>query len=173
MADRESKREQVLRWLGISVGGTLLPFGILELAFLLHDDRWPSLVAMLGQGTLFIPASIVCVEVMWIWRQMGGWGQKFWFPMILSLCSVAALAGVVCFGLTVAFDLPSGLHVKVPQATVRVLTNQGSNRAQIVTFLSLDQFLGAFSLGTIGVVMLMIGKAPKASKGEKAGTANE
>jgi hypothetical protein len=146
------------RWLGISVGGTVLPFGILAVVFVLAAGHSPSWDNILGRGELFIPALIMNVETIWIWKGVSGWGRSVWYPLIWILCGLSGLFGVVCFAVTATLQ-------EIPASRVRVTPAALSQLSHDVVIFSLGEFLLALVLGTFGVVMRML-SSREASTGE-------
>jgi hypothetical protein len=159
VADEGGKhKEELWRWLGISVGGTLLPFGIFALVFGLVNDHSPSLNDVLGHGELFIPALIMNVETMWIWKDVTGWGRSVWYPLIVIACGIAALAGIVCFAVTSSLQAMSNSNTDAASAALASLSHT-------VPVFSISEFFLAFVLGTVGVVARML-KREEAATGE-------
>jgi hypothetical protein len=134
---------------GITVGGTVLPFAILFLSYRLAAGRLPVLEAGLGRGELFIPSSIMSVEAIWIFRYVTLSGRSIWYPVIIGTCGLASLGGAICFGITAALQSAPRDHVSVTPLELRQLT-------KIVTVLSGGEFLMALLIGTIGVVLFML-----------------
>jgi hypothetical protein len=153
-----AQREQLWRWLGISVGGTLLPFGILAVVFVLAAGHSPSWGNILGRGELFIPALIMNVETIWIWKGVTGWGRSVWYPLLWVLCGAAGFFGAVCFAVAATLQQVPASRVKVTPAALHQLSHN-------VVIFSLSEFLLALVLGTFGVVMRMLGDK-EASTGE-------
>jgi hypothetical protein len=144
-------QEELWRWLGISVGGTVLPFGILALVFLLVVGHAPSWNDVLGHGELFIPGLIMNVETVWIWSGVNVRGRSLWFPLILILCGIAALAGVACFAVTSALQ-------EMPPASVNVTSATMSDLSHSVPIFSASEFFLALVVGTIGIIARMLSK---------------
>ena len=155
-----TRQEELWRWLGISVGGTVLPFGVLALTVQLVTGHGPPLTDVFGRGELFIPASIMNVEAMWTWSHLTGKGRALWRPTVLTMCGTAALAGAVCFGVTAALKETPGAQITVSSAALTQLTNN------VVKF-SLGEFAEAFVLGTLGVVMLMLSRGQEEAAGSE------
>jgi hypothetical protein len=137
------------RWIGIAVGGTVVPFGILALVFLLVTSHWPTWNELLGHGELFIPVSIMNVEVVWVWSHLTGWGRSVWYPLIVILGGTAAAAGAICFGITSALQRAPITQVRVTPHALRELSHN-------VAVFSLSGFGLALFLGTLGITMLML-----------------
>jgi hypothetical protein len=142
--------EQPWRWLGLTVGGTVLPFAIFALAYVLAAGYVPSPVAILGSGELFIPASIMNVEAMWIFRQTSS-------PLrlvVFATCGFAALSGAICFGITAALEIAPSNRIHITKFALQQLS-------QTVTLLSGGEFLMAFVIGTMGVALHILTKKAK------------
>jgi len=148
-ATDDSRKEVLWRWLGLTVGGTVLPFAILYLSYHLASAGYPSFTAALGGGELFIPASIMNAEAVWICKVYALPGKAVWYPSIIATCGLAALGGAICFGVTAALEEAPPGSVKVTQATLHEL-------ARSVAILSASEFLMALLVGTIGVTLFMV-----------------
>lgn len=135
--------------LGLTVGGTVLPFAIFGLAYRLTAGHNPSLQAVLGRGELFIPSSIMNVETIWILSYVTLPGRSAWFPIMFATCGLAALGGAICFGVTAALDSAPPNRIHVTPAALQQL-------AKTVTVWSAGEFLLALVVGTIGVVLFML-----------------
>jgi hypothetical protein len=144
-----NRKEDLWRWLGLTVGGTLLPFGVSALAYGFTHAHVPSLADVLGRGELFIPSSIMNVEVMWIFKNVALRGRSVWYPIVLGACGLAALGGAVCYGIVAALAEPSRHRVEVFPAALHDLM-------QIATVFSAGEFVEAFVMGTLGVTLLML-----------------
>jgi hypothetical protein len=143
------RKEQLWRWLGLTVGGTVLPFAIFVLAYWLVSHRVASPQAILGRGELFIPASIMNAEAIWIFKYITLRGWTLWYPIIVAACGLAALGGAVCFGITAALEVAPHTRVLVSQTELQ-------QPAKSVTILSGGEFVLAFLVGTTGVVLFML-----------------
>jgi hypothetical protein len=148
-ATDSSRKEALWRWLGLTVGGTLLPFAIFVLAYRLAAGSFPGFEAVLGRGELFIPSSIMNAEAIWIFRYVALPGRAIWYPIIIGTCGLAALGGAICFGITAALKSAPHDRVAVTPLELQQLT-------KAVTVLSASEFLLALLVGTIGVVLFML-----------------
>jgi hypothetical protein len=148
-ATDDSRTEVLWRWLGLTVGGTVLPFAILYLSYRLAAAGYPSFTAVLGRGELFIPASIMNAEAVWICKYLALPVKAVWYPIIIAACGLAALGGAICYGVTAALEEAPPESVKVTQATLHEL-------ARSVVILSASEFLMALLVGTIGVTLFMV-----------------
>ncbi len=157
--EERNLQEHLWRWLGISVGGTLAPFGILALSYYVNQGHMPVWGSVLGNGDLFIPASIMNVEAIWIWARCTGWERKFGFPVVAISCGIAALAGACTFGITTAAQQVSAQQASVHQVSAqghqvsahqRSVVTTVTPTEQRVTTISLVVFLTAFVVGTSG-----------------------
>jgi hypothetical protein len=165
-ADERGRLEHLWRWLGISVGGTLAPFGILALSYYVNKGHLFTWEAALGNGDLFIPASIMNVEAIWIWARFNGWKRRFGFPCVAISCGLAALAGACTFGIATAAQeaaaqQASGHQSSAHQLATAVTVTPTDHR---VTIISLIVFLVAFVVGTSGVIMLMLSRGQEGVK---------
>jgi hypothetical protein len=156
---KASSREELWRWLALTVGGTVLPFGVLGLAYWLVAGHTLSLQAVLGRGELFIPASIMNAEAIWILSHAPLPGRSVWFPIIFATCGLAALGGAICYGITAALDSAPHNRVDVTQATL-------SQLARNATVLSAGEFLLALLVGTIGVALFILVRGQEVSAHE-------
>jgi hypothetical protein len=142
-------KNELWRWLALTVGGTVLPFAVLGVAYWLTAGHPPAFQAVLGRGELFIPASIMNAEAIWILSYITLPGKSVWFPIMFATCGLAALGGAVCYGIAAALDSAPHNRVHVTQATLQQL-------ARNVTVLSAGEFLLALVVGTTAVVLFML-----------------
>jgi len=142
--------EHLLRWLLISVGGALLPFIVLFIAYRVPAGAWPSLVRVLGRGELLIPAVVLNVEVAWAFSGINvhAPGRSVWYPVILTLTTLSGLSSAVVYGVAAALKETPADRLTVPSSTIEAVSS-------FVATTSIIMFLEAFVLGTVGVILAM------------------
>ena len=143
------RKEHLWRWLGLTVGGTALPFGVFALAYALTAGRGPTLEQILGRGELFIPSSVMNVEAMLIFKNVTLSGRSFWYPTVLVTCGLAALGGALCYGIIAALNEAPPKRVEVFPITLQQLK-------QTATVFSAAEFSEALVLGTLGVTLFIL-----------------
>jgi hypothetical protein len=151
-----SRKEVLWRWLGLTVGGTVLPFAVLVLSYRLVGGSFPTFEQVLGRGELFIPSSIMNAEAIWICKYLDLPGRQVWYPIIIATCGLAALGGAICFGITAALVMAPHPRVEVAPLALRQL-------ARDVTVLSAGEFLLALLVGTLGVTLFMLSRGQEES----------
>jgi hypothetical protein len=152
-SNRRRDKEPLWRWLAISVGGATSPFAILALVWLLVVSRHTSvpLQHTLSRGELFIPASVMNIEAVLTLTHLRRESCRAWQPPVMSICALAALGGAICFGVTAALTEAPSSSLSVSVSTLRRLSS-------IVTSMSFWEFIEAFTIGTIAVMLLVRSK---------------
>ncbi len=148
-----ARRESLWRWLAISVGGATSPFVILALVWFLMVSGHLSLPLhqALRRGELFIPASVMNVETALNLRLLRKRKPNGWQLAVLTLCILAAVGGAISYGVTAALT-------EAPSSSVTVAAPTLQRLSSIVTSLSLWEFVEAFTIGTLAVMLLVRNK---------------
>jgi hypothetical protein len=118
---------------------------------LVSSRRWqlPDLRAGARARRAFHPSSIMNAEAIRICKYLDLPGRSVWYPIIIATCSLAALGGAICFGITAALVMAPHPRVEVAPLALRQL-------ARDVTVLSAGEFLLALLVGTLGVTLFML-----------------
>ncbi len=91
------------------------------------------------------------VEALLTLRELRKRGHRAWQPLVLTICALAALGGAICYGVTAALT-------EAPVASVTVAAPTLHRLSDIVTSMSFWEFVEAFTIGTIAVMLLVRSK---------------
>ena len=129
------------------------PFVILALVWFLVVNRHLTepLHHALRHGELFIPASVMNVEAVLTLRELKKARTQGAAAAGLTICALAALGGAICYGVTAALT-------EAPVAAVTVGIPTLNRLSDIVTSMSFWEFIQAFTIGTIAVMLVVHSK---------------